>query len=366
MTIDPSISCEANVYINDELNNRIKITEGKGKVVISNLANGTYTIKVVFIGNDNYTGSESSAVVKVFKNALDISGTANDADYGEDVIVNVVLNYDVTGFATVILNNGQSQTVDLTNGAGQAVFKNLNAGNYIATITHAGDAKYQNGSKTTEFKVSKIATSIHVSTENIDYGNTAVINVTLSSNATGNISVNIANRKINATLAGGKVSVPVSGLNASNYDIIVTYGGIIYLNTSAIGKITVNKVKPTLIVVVEDVICGNVIKGKVILPEDATGKLGGIISYNSFEIEDNEFSISNLDVGKYLIYVIYEGNNNYEESFNTTLLDVYNANPSVDITVKNIYAGDNESITVILPKDATGSQRYSEWGYKYF
>lgn len=225
MTIDPSISCEANVYINDELNNRIKITEGKGKVVISNLANGTYTIKVVFIGNDNYTGSESSAVVKVFKNALDISGTANDADYGEDVIVNVVLNYDVTGFATVTLNNGQSQTVDLTNGAGQAVFKNLNAGNYIATITHAGDAKYQNGSKTTEFKVSKIATSIHVSTENIDYGNTAVINVTLSSNATGNISVNIANRKINATLAGGKVSVPVSGLNASNYDIIVTYGG---------------------------------------------------------------------------------------------------------------------------------------------
>lgn len=37
VTIDPSISCEANVYINDELNNTIKITEGKGKVVISKL-----------------------------------------------------------------------------------------------------------------------------------------------------------------------------------------------------------------------------------------------------------------------------------------------------------------------------------------
>ncbi len=356
VAVGPAINGEANVFINDDLNTTIKITEGKGKVTISNLANGTYTLKVIFIGNENYTESESSAVVKVFKHVLNISGTSNDADYGEDVIVNVVLNSDVTGFATVTLNNGQSKTVDLTNGVGQAVFKNLNAGNYIATITHTGDAKYQNGTNTTEFKVSKISTSIDVSTENINYGSTAVINVTLSSNATGNVSVEISNRKINATLTGGKVSVPVSGLNASNYDIIVTYGGDNnYLNTSATEKITVNKVKPTLIVSVENIIYGNVANGIVTLPEDATGKLSGIISYNSFEIDDNEFSISNLDVGKYLVYVIYEGNNNYEESFNTTLFEVYKANPSVDITVKNIYVGDNESITVTLPKDATGS-----------
>ena len=67
-------------------------------------------------------------------------------------------------------------------------------------------------------------------------------------------------------------------------------------------------------------------------------------------------NVGNLSVANYPVEVIYNGDNNYKVSTNTTSFNVTQAVPKIDINVPgDLKIGDNVTIVASLPKDVTGN-----------
>ena len=64
---------------------------------------------------------------------------------------------------------------------------------------------------------------VHI--EDIHVGETAHVKITLPTDATGVVTVSMDGHDYNATLVGGKATVDLTGLNAGNYTLEVTYHG---------------------------------------------------------------------------------------------------------------------------------------------
>ena len=97
------------------------------------------------------------------------------------------------------------------------------------------------------------------------------------------------------------------------------------------------------------------------LPSDATGT----ITYkyaNGTTIKvikvDESFVLSNLDAGSYVIYGYYSGDSNHKSARDSITIVVNpkgKENPKISIDAPKVTEGENATITVTLPEDATGN-----------
>ena len=82
------------------------------------------------------------------------------------------------------------------------------------------------------------------------------------------------------------------------------------------------------------------------------------IKNTTVNIKDGKASliVSDLPVGKYDIVVKYSGDANYGASTNITSFNVGKiAKYDIDVDISRVQSGENATITVSLPKDATGN-----------
>ena len=108
------------------------------------------------------------------------------------------------------------------------------------------------------------------------------------------------------------------------------------------------------------------------LPSDATGTItytyanGTIIKV----INVNEsFVLSNLDAGFYVIYGYYSGDSNYKSARDSITIVVNpkgKENATISIDAPKVTEGENVTITVTLPDDATGTITATVNGKTYF
>ena len=106
-----------------------------------------------------------------------------------------------------------------------------------------------------------------------------------------------------------------------------------------------------------DIVCGENATVNVILPANVTGNV--TVNVNNKNYTKNNvngtviFIISDLAVGTYNVAVSFVGDE--AQGMATAVFEVYQLTPVLNITVNDIIEGENATVVITLPEDATGS-----------
>ena len=106
-----------------------------------------------------------------------------------------------------------------------------------------------------------------------------------------------------------------------------------------------------------DIVCGENATVSVILPANVTGNV--TVNVNNKNYTKNNvngtviFIISDLAVGTYNVAVSFVGDE--AQGMATAVFEVYQLTPVLNITVNDIIEGENATVVITLPEDATGS-----------
>ena len=346
LTVDVSLPADATGDVSID-NRVVSLVNGKASFVISDLPVGPYTFTVKYSGDDKYNPTNKTTSITVYDKepekvtpVLYVDG--DDIYVGDDLTIAVTLPSDATGDVSI-----DDQVVSLVNGKASFVISDLVVGSYTFTVKYSGDLKYNTVSNKTKVNVINVPKVTPVMTleadDNILVGENLTIAVTLPSDATGEVS--IGNKII--SLVNGKASFVISDLVAGSYTFTVKYSGDEKYNPVS-NKTSVNvnvvpKDTPVLYIDANDIYVGDDLTIAVSLPSDATGDVS---------INDRIVSLVN---GK--ATVKYSGDEKYNSVSNKTTVNVDavpKITPVMNIDAKNIVVGENLTIAVTLPSDATG------------
>ena len=339
----------------------VVIVDGKGTLVVSNLAAGYYTVVAKFAENDIYLASMDTVRFTVSKLASTITVAVDDINVGDDAVIGIAVPEVTSGVASVTVN-GKSYNVAVVDGKGTLVVSNLAAGYYTVVAKFAENDIYLASMDTVRFTVSKLASTITVAVDDINVGDDAVIGIAVPEVTSGVASVTVNGKSYNVAVVDGKGSLIVSGLAAGSYDVVAKFAETdMYLASENSAKFTVSKlVISSMDVDVKDIKVGDDAVISVALPEDATGNVTVNINGKNYTAVVKygvaSVTVPNLANGTYSVSVFYNGDDTYmpmENSTKFTVSKVSDYNMTVDIA--DIIKGENATITVTTPKDGTGS-----------
>uniref|UniRef100_UPI0037DDA953 Ig-like domain repeat protein n=2 Tax=Methanobrevibacter smithii TaxID=2173 RepID=UPI0037DDA953 len=292
-----------------------------------------------------------------------INVTVEDIKVGEEAIINIELPSDATGSVEVVIGN-ITQSANIKNGKASVSINNLNVGQYTATIQYNGDNKYGSAKATASFNVTKLESKVDISVDNIEIGENAVVTVSVTSGATGNVTVVINGKSQVVELKDSKATVTIENLTAEDYKIEATYNGDAkYLTSSAVYTFNVNKLPSSITVSAGDIKVGEdaVIVASVI--PGATGNVTFTIGdkTETVEIKDGKatLTVKGLASGDYTVSAVYNGDDKYLTSSNSTSFKVSKLESKVDISVDDIEIGKDAVVTVSVTSGATGNVTFT-------
>ena len=208
-------------------------------------------------------------------------------------------------------------------------------------------------------KASTVTISVAEST--IDYGDDAVITVSIPQYATGLVECIIGNEYYSKQListAGSNAVFTVSGLTFGTKPIVVNYlGNNEYGSCNGSSTITINRINTDINIIDQ----GN---GTIIvkLDEDVTGTVNlkyqdSIIQTRTLNSESYcEFDVTNLlSPGTRSVTIEYLGDQYYSSCTKNETIEVPKYNTEMTVEAQNSTVGSNILITITLPAGATGT-----------
>ena len=353
------VSGVVNVTVNGRSYN-VAIVDGKGVLIISNLAAGDYDVNVNYAGDNKYVASSNSTKFTISKLPSSVAVDVGDIVVGEDAVIGVSVPDIVSGVVNVTVN-GRSYNVAIVDGKGVLIISNLAAGDYDVNVNYAGDNKYVASSNSTKFTISKLPSSVLVNVKDIVVGEDAVISIALPEDATGNVTVNVNGKNYTAVAKYGVASVTISNLANGTYNVSVFYNGNdIYMPMENSTNFTVSKVSDyNMTVDIADIIKGENATITVTTPKDGTGSV--VVTINGTDYKGTvtngtaKVIIPGLDEGTYKVVTFYTGDAKYDSMIVNGTITV-NKNTKTTLTMDDVvkYFKGSQNLTAKLV-DAFGN-----------
>ncbi|WP_296806774.1 Ig-like domain repeat protein [uncultured Methanobrevibacter sp.] len=342
------------IFANGTVINIIKVGES---FVLSNLDAGSYVIYGYYSGDSNYKSARDSLTITVNKAINNIIVSSENTVYPEKSTIKV--KADIDGEYTVIIS-GKKIIVNVINGIGTSSIS-LDAGKYIANIEYT-NKNYENNIKSIAFNVAKA--DVVLSVEVLDKVYTEDVGGNVFASVDGEYNIIINGNTILVTVKNGIGEFNLGILKAGDYSIsVIYYGNKNYnsnYNTTSF-KVTETGTNFNIIANNTHITYGEDVKITQELPGDATGTITYIFA-NGTVIKvikvGESFVLSNLDAGSYVIYGYYSGDSNYKSAKDSLTIVVNpkgKENATISIDAPKVTEGENVTITVTLPADATGS-----------
>ena len=358
-----AIGLNGNVIVT--VNNKdysVNIVNGKGTAVGVKLAAGTYDFTAAWAGNDNYNAVGDSGKFSVAKVDSIIDVAVSDIKVGEDAVISVKLLSDATGSVTVTVN-GKDYTETVVNGVANVKVADLKAGTYDVAVKYSGDNNYNAAVATSSFTVSKVDSTMDVTVNDIVFGGDLIVDAVLPGDATGEVVITVNGVDYHVSIENGKATGTISGLAAGDYTVTVKYAGDDkYVGVEITEGVNVAKAQPVLGVVIADVDYGN----GFVIEATLTGVNSAPLSGNVIvtvagkeyivEVTDGKgiFTGDKLAAGTYGFAAAWAGNDNYNAVVENGDFKVNKIDSTVAVNADDIKVGENVTVTVNVPTDATG------------
>ena len=347
--------------------------DGKGIATGDKLAAGTYAFAAVWAGDDNYNIVTENGDFKVNKIDSAIDVAVSDIKVGEDAVISVKLASDATG-EVVITVNGEDYTAAIENGVASVTVSGLEAGDYTVAVKYSGDNNYNEAAGSAEFSVLKITPDMDVFVEGTVFGEDLIVNAVLPVDATGEVVITVNGVDYPVAIEKGKATGTIGGLAAGDYTVTVKYAGDDkYTGVEVAKGVNVAKAQPVLGVVIADVDYGN----GFVIEATLTGVNSASLSGNVIvTVAGKEYTVKVTDgkgiatgdklaAGTYAFAAAWAGDDNYNIVTENGDFKVNKIDSSVAVNVNNIKVGEELTITVNVPSDATGDVTVSVDGKEY-
>ena len=341
----------------------VTIVNGRGSETISGLGENTYVVNVEHPGDNNYNSIKGNKSFVVSKITPKLDVTVQDIVFGDDAIVNIVLPDDVND-KVVFIVDGVTRDVTVVNGRATEVVKDLNASSHNITVKYADSKKYNTVEVTKIINVDKADAALNVIIGDVDYGKVFTIAATLTGvnnvPLSGSVTVNVAGKNYTVVITDGKGTVN-GKLPAGDYLFTASWDGDDNYNVAGdSGSFKVNKLDSAIGVVVNDINVGEDAIITVVLVSDATGSVNVTVDGKSYpgSVVNGKATVlvPNLKEGTYTVVVKYSGDNNYNDAVADTNFTVSKVSDyEMNITIPEIKEKVNSTISIDLPKDATGT-----------
>ena len=356
----------------------VKVTDGKGIAAGDRLAAGTYAFAAAWAGDDNYNIVTENGDFKVNKVDSAIDVAVDSIEFGEDAVISVKLASDATG-EVVITVNGEDYTAAIENGVVSVTVSGLKADDYTVEVKYAGDNNYNEATGSAEFSVLKITPDMDVFVDGTVFGGDLTVDISLPAGATGDVIITVKGEdyilaNYTEAVVDGKVTKTIGGLDAGYYTIAVKYAGDDNYNAVDVTKgVNVAKAQPVLGVVIADVDYGN----GFVIEATLTGVNSAPLSGNVIvTVAGKEYTVKVTDgkgiaagdrlaAGTYAFAAAWAGDDNYNIVTENGDFKVNKVDSSVAVNVNNIKVGEELTITVNVPSDATGDVTVSVDGKEY-
>ena len=369
-----AIGLNGNVIVT--VNNKdysVNIVNGKGTAVGVKLAAGTYDFTAAWAENDNYNAVGDSGKFSVAKVDSIIDVAVSDIKVGEDAVISVKLLSDATGSVTVTVN-GKDYTETVVNGVANVKVADLKAGTYDVAVKYSGDNNYNAAVATSSFTVSKVDSTMDVTVNDIVFGGDLIVDAVLPDDAIGEVVITVNGVDYHVSIENGKATGTISGLAAGDYTVTVKYvGDDKYTGVEVAENVNVAKAQPVLGVVIADVDYGN----GFVIEATLTGVNSAPLSGNVIvTVAGKEYTVKVTDgkgiatgdklaAGTYAFAAAWVGDDNYNIVTENGDFKVNKIDSSVAVNVNNIKVGEELTITVNVPSDATGDVTVSVDGKEY-
>ena len=357
------------VYINGTFYDNITLQNSKGSLKDVSyikwdkyLPAGNYTIFAKYWGDDEYLPSNITSTFSVAKITPDIIIDIDDRGY--DLYIDLTVKSDdlLDANGTVTLDvDDRIINVTIVNGKGFVIVKEIAVGNYTIQANYSGDNNYNKNVNSTLFKMkAKYPSSIDLEVHDIMINETECINVTVNTNATGEVTIYVNGKPYTVALNESRAQLNVTGLpKGTNYVLVIYDGDKNNTGCRAEDTFTVSKYVPTININATNITHGSTETLNITVPDDATGIVKVLINGSDYygEIRNGSVivNVSDLKVGKYNVTVFFEEDDKYLSAQNTTTFEVTKAAAPININVDNVTYGNETVIVVTLPDDATGN-----------
>ena len=351
----------------------VAIVNGKGTFHADKLAAGSYNFNARFAGSNNYNEVSDSGKFNVYKVDSAIGITVKDINVGEDAVITVKLFSDATGELTVTVN-GKDYTANVVNGRATVSVSDLKAGTYDVVAKYSGDNNYNAAVATSSFTVSKVDSTMDVTVNDIVFGGDLTVDAVLPDDATGEVIITVDGTSYTAGINDGKATQVVKDLTAGSHVVVVKYvGDDKYTGVEVAENVNVAKAQPVLGVVIADVDYGNGFVIEATLTGVNSAPLNGnvIVTVNGKEypvkVTDGKGIATGdkLAAGTYAFAAAWAGDDNYNIVTENGDFKVNKIDSTVVVNVNNIKVGEELTITVNVPSDATGDVTVSVDGKEY-
>ena len=235
------VSGVVNVTVNGRSYN-VAIVDGKGVLIISNLAAGDYAVDVNYAGDNKYVASSNSTKFTVSKLPSSVLVNVKDIVVGEDDVISIALPEDATGNVTITVN-GKNYVAVVKYGVASVTISDLAKGNYNVSVKYSGDNKYLPGENTTQFSVAKVSDyNVTVDIVDIIEGENATVTVVVPDDGTGEVIITIDGKEYKGSVDNGVAKVVIPDLKEGTYKVVTFYTGDNKYDSMIVnGTITVNK-----------------------------------------------------------------------------------------------------------------------------
>jgi len=312
ITVTLPNDAEGNLTVNVGINSQTKVIDSSKMIfTFENLKADSYTGTVNYTGDKKYQSKAVTSNVNVNKFESTTNLTISTVNVDEDVILTITTTDSTTGNVTLLINNNP-ETVFLTNSKGEYTIKNIVRGDYLITAVYNGDDRYLSSQTSRFIEVDNLNASMKIETDDITYGDTAIIKIKLNDDATGNVTVTIDGIKNSSAVVNGRAEVSFTNLEAGqNKNISVFYtGDNTYFNLTNTSSFNINKADLKFNISSSDIKIGQTAEISITVPS----KTRGTFTINNETINiplsgEVSYLIFNLEIGNYTFTATYNGNN---------------------------------------------------------
>ena len=352
-TLNISLTDENGRVVDKKLN--VSLLNNVVNYEFSNLNASKYYLTLNYSGNDNYNAYDETASFNVFKIDPTIDYYITNSTYGKPA--KIVVNTDATGNVTFKVGSITYEEVLIKNSYILQSIEDIDAGNYSVKIIYNGDSNYNAKTYDAQLTISRIATTVEGSVEDIAYSQNIKVNVEGSADGIAivkidenlidyvEIMVNTTSQVIFEDITTGKHTLSIvlkpfnNNFEDSSYstdfdyklntniaveDILVEYDGDAVLSAILINEATGQAIKNANVIF-------EINGGKYSAKTDASGQA--------------KVTVSGLAPGTYEATVTYKGNSKYVASSET-----FNVVVSKIITSISLYydAESNELVATLI------------------
>ncbi|MBE6506159.1 MAG: hypothetical protein E7Z73_10605, partial [Methanobrevibacter millerae] len=251
--------------------------------------------------------------------------------------------------------------------------ENLKANTYKITITTQESENYTSSNTTQTFEVYKANSSITINNiNNITYGENLTITFTSENVTNINVVIKDENGEIIFDEDLNESYVEISDLIRGNYTVTATFeGDSNYNGCNDTKTFAVNGLTPEINVNQTEIKSGDNFVINV-NNDDLTNNLTVNIGNMTYTVPiiDNAAIIptNDIPIGNYNVVISYPGDEKYNPYTDDLEISIYNKgidNYTLEITADDIYVGENATINVELPSDASGNVTTTVNGKNY-